>query len=64
MLGDMVESDDSYMAEKGGKFGKEADVTICLEVVDFGLIFLRGGAGLARELTKLARKMYGFAPDN
>lgn len=39
-------------------------VTICLEVVDFGLIFLRGGAGLARELTKLARKMYGFAPDN
>lgn len=36
-------------------------MTICLEVVDFGLIFLRGGAGLARELTKLARKMYGFA---
>lgn len=22
----LVESDDSYMAEKGGKFGKEADV--------------------------------------
>lgn len=39
-------------------------MTMCLEVVDFGLVFLRGRAGLTCELTKLARKVHRFASED
>lgn len=56
----MVESDYSYMAKKRVELGEEARTIVCLEVIDLGLVFLGGGAGLARELTKLTRKVNGF----
>lgn len=60
----MVESDYSYMAKKRVELGEEARTIVCLEVIDLGLVFLGGGAGLARELTKLTRKVNGFPPES
>lgn len=50
------------MAKKRVELGQEAKTIVYLEVVDLGLVFLGGRAGLARELTKLTRKVYGFTP--
>lgn len=58
----MVESDDTYMAKKRVKLGQEARTIVCLKVIDLGLVFLGGRAGLARELTKLTGKVYRFTP--
>lgn len=52
------------MAKKRVELGEEARTIVCLEVIDLGLVFLGGGAGLARELTKLTRKVNGFPPES